>query len=233
MNVRLVLPWLCAAGVGIGLAAVYMTNQKQTAELTQLRADSQELQNLRAAAEETKTNQAQAENAELAKLREDNKDLLRLRNEVRQLRAEKDQLTKQLQTAQSQAQSAQAQAQNAQAQAQNAQAQAAALRTAAQAAQTLTAKQQAAFAARYGLPANATPEAKANACINNLRQIEGAKQQWALENNKTADAVPTAADIALYLKNKIVPTCPAGGIYTVNAVNAEPTCSIPGHAIPK
>jgi hypothetical protein len=38
-----------------------------------------------------------------------------------------------------------------------------------------------------------------NTCINNLRQIDAAKNQWA-ENGKTADAVPTAQDIAPYIK---------------------------------
>ena len=29
-----------------------------------------------------------------------------------------------------------------------------------------------------------------NACLNNLRQIDGAKQQWALENGKHSADVP-------------------------------------------
>src|SRR6516164_10295386 len=39
-----------------------------------------------------------------------------------------------------------------------------------------------------------------NACINNLRQIDGAKQQWALENKKTsADSPPTSTSLTPYL----------------------------------
>jgi hypothetical protein len=65
-----------------------------------------------------------------------------------------------------------------------------------------------------------------NACINNLRQIDGAKQQWALEQRKLDTDVPTATDIAPYIKGNHVPTCPNGGVYTVGAVNTDPTCSI-------
>jgi hypothetical protein len=78
--------------------------------------------------------------------------------------------------------------------------------------------------------------AQRNACINNLRQIDGAKQQWALEHNKTANAIPTPQDILPYLAagpNPTLPVCPAGGQYTLNAVGQPPTCSIPGHELPR
>lgn len=71
-----------------------------------------------------------------------------------------------------------------------------------------------------------------NACINNLRQIDAAKQQWALEKNKTAEAVPTAQDLAPYFKDNALPACPSGGTYSINAVGELPTCSVPGHALP-
>ena len=48
-----------------------------------------------------------------------------------------------------------------------------------------------------------------NACINNLRQIDGAEQQWALETKQAAAAVPTYPDISSYMRNSVV--CPAGG----------------------
>src|SRR5579859_3361553 len=68
-----------------------------------------------------------------------------------------------------------------------------------------------------------------NACINNLRQIDAAKQQWALENGKNPGDVPTAEDLKPFFKNGIFPTCPARGTYTIGAVSNAPTCSIPGH----
>jgi len=70
-----------------------------------------------------------------------------------------------------------------------------------------------------------------NTCLNNLRQIDAAKQQWALANSKTSDATPTVQEIAPYLPGNALPVCPAGGTYTLNAMNKLPTCSIPGHAL--
>ena len=68
--------------------------------------------------------------------------------------------------------------------------------------------------------------AQRNACINNLRQIDGAKQQWALENKKGDTDTPPQASVAVYIKNNIFPSCPAGGSYTIGAVNVDPTCSL-------
>ena len=66
-----------------------------------------------------------------------------------------------------------------------------------------------------------------NACINNLRQIDGGIQQWALENNKTSAAKVIYDDISGYLKNSVV--CPSGGVafvdsYTITDVSAQPKC---------
>lgn len=72
-----------------------------------------------------------------------------------------------------------------------------------------------------------------NTCINHLREIDGAKQQWALENNMPLDAVPTVKDLLPYLKDGVFPTCPSGGKYTINSVQELPTCSIEGHELPK
>ena len=70
------------------------------------------------------------------------------------------------------------------------------------------------------------------ACITKLRQIDAAKQQWALENNQPATAVPAAQDLAPYFPNGIFPVCPGGGAYSLNAVGEWPSCSIPGHDLP-
>lgn len=72
-----------------------------------------------------------------------------------------------------------------------------------------------------------------NACINNLRLIDGAKQQWALEKSQPGDAVPTARDLLPYLKDGVFPACPAGGTYYLNSVDALPTCSVAGHVLPQ
>ena len=72
--------------------------------------------------------------------------------------------------------------------------------------------------------------AQMNACINNLRQIDGAKMQWALDNKKPQEALPTTEDLDGYLKARL--QCPAGGVYSMNAVGEKPTCSIPNHRLP-
>src|SRR5512141_2520515 len=54
--------------------------------------------------------------------------------------------------------------------------------------------------------------AQQNACINNLRQIDGAKQQWALEQKVSASALPVATDIQPYMgrgSGGTLPLCPA------------------------
>lgn len=68
------------------------------------------------------------------------------------------------------------------------------------------------------------------ACVANLRTIDGAKSTWALENKKTGTDVPTPTDLygpTLYVKD--VPTCPAGGTYSINAVDQKPACSVADH----
>ena len=67
--------------------------------------------------------------------------------------------------------------------------------------------------------------AQKNACINNLRQIDGGKQQWALENKKSDTDSPTSDEVAVYIKNNKFPGCPSSGTYTVGAVNTDPSCS--------
>lgn len=75
-------------------------------------------------------------------------------------------------------------------------------------------------------------EAARNACLNNLRQIDAAKNQWALENNKLATDLPTAANLLPYFPGQIFPVCPAGGIYTIGTAGEVPGCSVPGHQLP-
>ena len=82
--------------------------------------------------------------------------------------------------------------------------------------------------------------AQRNACINNLRQIDGAKEQWALETRQKSGATVGDAEktaINEYIKGG-EPTCPGGGgAYTYGAVDAKPTCTLDteaegGHVLP-
>ena len=77
-----------------------------------------------------------------------------------------------------------------------------------------------------------------NACINNLRQLDGAVQQYALENKLASSATYTLAVLQPYLKldsNGNIQACPANGTYSPGATVANvPTCSLSasGHALP-
>lgn len=72
----------------------------------------------------------------------------------------------------------------------------------------------------------------AKACMANLRQIQLAKDRWAMDTKALPTAVVTADDI--YGSGKYIdqaPTCPVGGTYTIGTVNTKPTCSIEGHVL--
>ena len=208
---KTILPWVVAV-LAIGASALlFKSNQTRSTELAALRVQLQELESLRSELARAKTQQVTDE--EVAQLRKDRESLLRLRNEIGQLRNEKQELTRQAQTAQSALASAQAETQRAQQQAQ----------AAAQASQ-----------AQASASVQNQPRAQLlNACINNLRLLDGAKMQWALENRKADGDVPSAQDLAPYMKDQVLPVCPAAGNYAFNAVGAAPTCTIPGNALPQ
>ena len=85
---------------------------------------------------------------------------------------------------------------------------------------------------------------QANACINNMRQIDAAVNEFALEQGKkTGDAAPSlTSDLTPYIKlnaNNSIPSCPAGGSYTVGTIGQIPqvTCNLsttvtPSHVLP-
>ncbi len=68
-----------------------------------------------------------------------------------------------------------------------------------------------------------------SSCLNNLREIDGAKQQWGLENNKLNADTPISSDLSVYLKHNIFPECPGGGAYTIGNLGELPLCNIAGH----
>jgi prepilin-type N-terminal cleavage/methylation domain-containing protein len=72
--------------------------------------------------------------------------------------------------------------------------------------------------------------AQQNACINNLRQIDGAKQQWAIELKKAPTETPGSAEIEPYVKS--TPECPASGAgwpdYDILSVSENPACTVLG-----
>jgi prepilin-type N-terminal cleavage/methylation domain-containing protein len=90
---------------------------------------------------------------------------------------------------------------------------------------------------------HARAKSQANACINNLRQIEAAVQQVAIANGlHVGDPVNYPDDITPYIKlnyNNAIPGCPAKGNYSLANVGAIPQalCSLgnnvnPPHVLP-
>lgn len=210
MKLNVILPWILVLGLSAGLGAVYVKSNAKDTELARLQTENKELEQLRtdlAAAQE----KAQIPADQVIVSKKDKEELIKLRGEVGKLRTENQKFVKDLAASQNLAEAAKAQANDAIRLAQNATVQANAVVTANRTAANL--------------------DAQRNACINNLRQIDAAKQQWAVENNKQADAIPTAQEIAVYLPNNTVPSCPASGVYTIGSVSRTPTCSIPGHAL--
>ena len=73
--------------------------------------------------------------------------------------------------------------------------------------------------------------ARKNTCINNLRLIDGAIQQWALENGKNSTDSVTLTALTSYLGRGGTGSintnvkCPSGGTYAATTVNAKPTCT--------
>lgn len=87
----------------------------------------------------------------------------------------------------------------------------------------------------------ARESSRAKACVSNLKQIDAAKQQWAMDNNKGPTETPEWRDIVgpdRYIKGNPdtfpTSTCPSGGTYTMNDVSTPPQCSmeaIAGHKL--
>jgi len=83
---------------------------------------------------------------------------------------------------------------------------------------------------------------QANACINNMRQLDAACNQFALENKKTTGYQPTDTDVTPYIKlnaGNSLPPCPAGGSYSYAAIGTVPSvnCNLgstvtPPHVMP-
>lgn len=89
------------------------------------------------------------------------------------------------------------------------------------------------------LKARATSQA--NTCLSNLRQIDAAAGQFALEAHRPSGAtINYPTDLTPYIKlnaNGSIPPCPAGGTYACDKVANNPTCSLgntvtPSHYMP-
>ena len=66
---------------------------------------------------------------------------------------------------------------------------------------------------------------RARACSSSLKQIEAAKEQWAMDNKKGSTDTPADTDLfgaEAYIKAK--PVSPCGAAYTTGTVAAAPAC---------
>jgi myosin heavy subunit len=208
-----VIPWALAALLAAATVLLYFTNNAKDVELQKWTQQGPEMARLKA--ESDQASAVPGLTAEIAKFKNEHEELLSLRNEVQQLRTQNKQLAVQLDAAKT----ASANASQAVHETQQQLAQMAAEKEAlSKVAQIQTSAQQ-----------------QAAACINNLRQIEVAKHRWAMENGKSPELVPSMADLAPYLPKNFQEsfTCPSGGGYNINAVNAVATCTIPGHVLPQ
>jgi hypothetical protein len=205
---KTILPWILVVACAATAGSLYFSNSSKDAELKKMHEQVQQVEALNSQLEEVQK-QAASQNEQIDAMRKDNDELLRLRNQVRQLTDEKAKLAKDVQLAQSQAERSQAAIQQAQAR--------------------MT--ENANSIAEQRILQLKQSQAAVNTCINNLRQIDSAKQQWASDNQKTPDAVPTPQEIVRYFPNGQLPQCPGGGRYNLNAVSNSPTCSIPGHVL--
>jgi regulator of replication initiation timing len=191
-----------------------MAKSQKDAAIVQLHESQQKVAQLQSDLDRLKNSSVATLSTENARLRAENQGLTQKYSqqqaENNRLRGVSQQLTQQLQTSRDAVQQQQEQLQQMQAE-----------------------NQQAATTTEATTEQSMSPAAQLNACINNLRQIDAAKQQWALENSKTADAVPSAQDLLPYFSNLVFPVCPSGGAYTINAVGVPPTCSVPGHVLPQ
>lgn len=219
MNARVAV-FVCGVSL-LSLAAIFFhfksANEVLRAQLAELEEQVAEVEQLRT--ENARFAALAVQPEEVEQLKKDAAEVHRLRNEVRTLQTEKTKLTRDIQHVQ---------------QAQNRLQQELAHHQ-----QTLLAQQQQqqlqpAAVVYQNPPATTDSPAARNTCIGNLKQFDGATEQWALENRKRVGDLPTMNDLvgpSAFIRN--MPVCPAGGRYTLAPVGQLPTCSISGHQLPQ
>jgi uncharacterized protein HemX len=202
---------LCLIAAVAGASASFFFAQKQKAalqaELAALRESTRQMEARSADAKEVEKLRAQVR--EVPELKKEAEEVHRLRGEVTQLRKEKA-VFEQVKTDTIQ------------------------LREQVQTATRLQAENSA-LRGQYQTAIQVLQQrTHKDSCIQNLKQIDGAIQQWALENRKVATDRYSLQDANLlaYLRGSVLPMCPSGGTYTHGAtVSAEPTCSVAGHTL--
>ena len=205
MNAKRWFAWVCLALMIVAEILLFRSNHARDAALADLRDAQQQLHQAQTELGALKNSSAGAQAAEIVSLRKQNEALT----------AKANALQKNVDRLQSESQQT---AQH--------------LTTARSALQLQQEHLQEIQAEQQRQAAQAAVIANASACIANLRAIEVAKAQWALDKNKDANDVPTTQDLLPYLKEGTLPVCPDGGTYSINAAGTLPTCSISGHVLP-
>src|SRR5437764_884690 len=80
----------------------------------------------------------------------------------------------------------------------------------------------------------ARESSRTKSCIANLKQIEAAKQQWAMDNKKNSTDSPAFTDLrgsGNYISGTSDPACPSGGTYTIGNVDTLATCNVATHTL--
>jgi hypothetical protein len=206
MNLKRWFAWACLALVVVAEVALFHSYREHDALSAELRNTQAELRQAAAERDELKKSNAGLQAAEISRLRKQNQILT---NQVAQWRTSLEQLNSESQS-----------------NAQHLATARTALRLQSAHLQQLQDESQQILDASVSVIQRKT-------CINNLRLIDDAKQQWAVDFNKPPNAVPPVKELLPYFKDKIFPECPSGGTIYLNAVNEVPTCSISGHTLPQ
>ena len=77
----------------------------------------------------------------------------------------------------------------------------------------------------------ATAEKHKQECIANLTRIDTAKEEWAINEAKMGGDEIVKSEVDSFIPGG-APKCPAGGTYSYGKISEDPSCSVPGHALP-
>lgn len=216
------LATLMVAIAGCAFAWVsHQSNVRLRGELAQARAKAAELEAKQPDAAEFRKLQSKVR--EMAKLEEEAREVHKMRSEVTQFRQQKGEFEK----LSAEIVPLRAAARELQVLRGQTNALAHQLRSLQQ--QNVQIRQQSVEAQRAAVMAGAVGDPARNSCIANMKQIDGATQQWALENKKIGTSPVELAGIVNYLRGKALPRCPGGGAYVLPPnVAGSPTCSVHG-----
>jgi len=78
---------------------------------------------------------------------------------------------------------------------------------------------------------SARTQSQTSTCLENLKQIESAKETWAMQTKQSAGATPAQSDIVPSFMKQF-PSCPSAGTYTIGTLGVRPVCTVANHVLP-